>query len=140
MKRRPPQLVLFDIDGTLVRGSPKGKAVEIWKERISAIFSDVYGMSLPFALELKDFNGLVDVGIFWRIAQKLGVSRPVFEKTLPASKDVYHQLLKQALTGKRYRYVAVEEAHTFVRQLKNKNHADFGLITGNIEVNAWLKL
>ncbi len=117
MKRQPPKLVLFDIDGTLVRGSPKGKAMEMWKERMHAVFSEVHGVPLSFELELKDFNGLVDVSIFWHIAQKLGISRASFEEKLPASKEMFHGRLKKALEENSLRYVPVEEAHAFVREL-----------------------
>lgn len=140
MKRQPPKLVLFDIDGTLVRGSPKGRAVEVWRDRLEAVFSEVHGVPISFELDLKDYNGLVDVSVFWHIAQRLKIPRASFEQKLPATKEMFHRLLKQALEEKSLQYVAVEEAHALVRKLVAGKQIAIGIITGNIEENAWLKL
>lgn len=132
------KLVLFDIDGTLVRATQKG--IEAWKGRIKAVFEEVHGMAVPFELEVKDFNGMVDKKVLWLIAQRLGIAREVFEKKFGQSKKVFHRYLRDAVKHGEIAYFPIEEARILVKLVQSTPTISFGLITGNIEDNAWLKL
>ncbi len=138
MKTQPKKLVLFDIDGTLVDSSVK--SVGHWKERITAVFEKVYEKKGPFEIDAHSFNGKVDKQVLRLISERIGISREVFDERFPKARDVYHQELLRVLDTEDGVYTAFEDAKEFVVHLGEHEHIGTGVITGNIERNAWAKL
>lgn len=136
--RDTKKLVLFDIDGTLIDSSPKG--VGHWKERISTVFEKVYNSSIPFEIDVHAYNGKVDKQVFRLISEKIGISRTVFDERFPQAREVYYEELKKIIDTEDDAYRAFAEAKEFVTRLSDIPHIDIGVITGNIERNAWAKL
>lgn len=137
-KQKPKKLVLFDIDGTLVDSS--AKSVGQWKERIAAVFERVYETRIPFDIDVHDYNGKVDKQVFLLITEKIGVTRELFNSRFDKAKEVYHAELVRVLREEEAVYVAFEDAKRFVEALLKEPDVSFGVITGNIEKNAWAKL
>jgi phosphoglycolate phosphatase-like HAD superfamily hydrolase len=134
-KRR---LVLFDIDGTLVINSQR--STNAWKQRLEKVFSDVYGTGAPLVLTVGTFNGRVDRQTFWQIAQAYNIDRKTFLSHIKEAFDVFHGELKRAVEEQTVRYVPIPDAVALVKKLKTHDTFALGLVTGNIEKNAWLKL
>ncbi|MBI5019527.1 HAD family hydrolase [Candidatus Gottesmanbacteria bacterium] len=139
MKKSPKKkLVLFDIDGTLVDSS--AKSVGHWKERITAVFERVYETPVTFEIDVHEYNGKVDKQVFLLIAEKLGITKETFNMRFDKAKEVYHGELKRVLLEEETVYVAFPDAKSFVESLKDAPDIAMGVITGNIERNAWAKL
>jgi phosphoglycolate phosphatase-like HAD superfamily hydrolase len=135
---RNKKLVLFDIDGTLVQTDRQ--SVEQWRIRVVEVFKHVYRKDLPVDFDLARVNGKVERRYFREIAEMLGVSKDDFEKKFPIAAEHFHELLKHHITEKNINFTKIREAADLVGQLENVAHIHMGLVTGNIEKNAWLKL
>jgi len=138
MKTKKKKLVLFDIDGTLVNSSPKG--VGQWKERIATVFRKVYEISVPFDMDAHEYNGKVDKQVFRLLSEKLGIPKDIFDDRFPQARDIYHEELQKIIASEDDAYLAFDDAKTFVSRLIETSHIEIGVITGNIERNAWAKL
>lgn len=138
MTTRKKKLVLFDIDGTLVNSSPKG--VGQWKERIATVFQKVYDVSVPFEMDAHEYNGKVDKQVFRLLSEKLGIPKDIFDDRFPQARDVFHEELQKIIASEDDAYLAFDDAKTFVSRLIEIPYIEIGVITGNIERNAWAKL
>lgn len=136
--KKNKKLVLFDIDGTLITTSAKG--VGHWKERIIAVFEKVYETSIPFEIDAHSYNGKVDKQILRLISEKIGIPREVFDERFSKALDVYHEALLNVLKNEETVYSVFDDAKNFVLRLHTEPHISIGVITGNIERNAWAKL
>lgn len=132
------KLVLFDIDGTLVQTDKQ--SVAQWRIRVVEVFKEVYRKDLPVDFDLARVNGKVERRYFREIAEMLGVSKDEFEKKFPAAAEYFHVLLKHHIEKKNINFTKVREAADLVERLMKVSHIYMGLVTGNIEKNAWLKL
>lgn len=132
------KLVLFDIDGTLVQTDRQ--SIEQWRIRVVEVFKEVYGKDLPVDFDLARVNGKVERRYFREIAEMLGVTKDEFEKKFPAAAEYFHVLLKHHIAQKNINFTKVREAADLVERLTKISHIHIGLVTGNIEKNAWLKL
>ena len=132
------KLVLFDIDGTLVQTDRQ--SVEQWRIRVVEVFKEVYRKDLPVDFDLARVNGKVERRYFREIAEMLGVAKDEFEKKFPVAAEYFHVLLKLHITQKNINFTKVREAADLVGILEKVAHIHIGLVTGNIEKNAWLKL
>lgn len=132
------KLVLFDIDGTLIDSS--AKSVGHWKQRITAVFEKVYDKRGPFEIDAHSYNGKVDKQVLRLISEKIGIPREIFDERFPKARDVYHQELLLVLDTQDAVYTAFEDAKDFVMHLRGHDRIEIGVITGNIERNAWAKL
>lgn len=132
------KLVLFDIDGTLVNSSPV--SVGHWKKRLNVVFEQIYNTPLSFEIEGQKYNGRVDKQILWMIAQELGIPRAIFDQKYLLAKDVLHKELQRVLQTEDDMYVAISEAKCFAEILAKDSRVSIGLLTGNIEQNAWVKI
>lgn len=138
MNKKLKKLVLFDIDGTLIDSS--AKSVGHWKERITAVFEKVYGKKGPFEIDAHSYNGQVDKQVLRLVSEKIGIPREIFDKRFPKAREVYHQELLKVLDTEDPVYIVFEDARNFVHHLLEHEHIGIGVITGNIERNAWAKL
>lgn len=131
------KLILFDIDGTLVLGTKQNNS--LWQERVAMSIQETYGVK-PANPDPMVFNGFVDRNLFWHLVRDTGISKDRFDSLFPKAARKFH-----ALTSKQYKdgysnWTSIPEAVAIVERLLAVNHTTFGVITGNIEKNGWLKL
>lgn len=134
----PKKLILFDIDGTLISSSMA--SVAYWEKRLSAVFEEVHHTPITFQLDIHAYNGMVDKQVMRKIGEQLGISREAFDAGYPMAKDVFHRILKNAMSEGKIHYGRIEDAAKLVALVKKQSDLAYGVLTGNIEVNAWLKL
>ena len=137
-KTNGKKLVLFDIDGTLVQTDRQ--SIEQWRIRVVEVFKEVFRKDLPVNFDLSRVNGKVERRYFREIAEMLGVTKDEFEKKFPAAAEYFHVLLKHHIAQKNINFTKIREAADLVGRLEKLDHIHIGLVTGNIEKNAWLKL
>jgi phosphoglycolate phosphatase len=137
-KSSKKKLALFDIDGTLV--STTRESIEQWRIRVVEVFKYVYGKDLDPDFDLSRVNGKVERRYFREIAEMLGVSKETFEEKFPQAAEYFHQLLTLHVQNKNITFTRITEAWELVGRLRERSDVDLGLVTGNIEKNAWLKL
>ncbi|MDP1722525.1 MAG: HAD hydrolase-like protein [Candidatus Gottesmanbacteria bacterium] len=133
------KLILFDIDGTLVQTT--SNSVQHWKHRIGKVIKEVYGKEVDFQIETHRYNGGVDRNVLRSIARDAGVTDDtVFDAHFSKARQVFHDTLKASVESGEILYHAHPAALELVQLLYTKNDHALGLITGNIEINAWFKL
>jgi phosphoglycolate phosphatase-like HAD superfamily hydrolase len=136
--KKNKKLVLFDVDGTLLISDHKG--VEYWKKRLHAVFETVHQTPIPFELNIHDFNGMVDKQVMWKVAQMLSISKEKFEAKSREMNKVFHEYLKLAVKNREVGYWPIEDAKKLLDKMVTHQYPYYGLVTGNVESNAWLKL
>ena len=125
------RLFLFDIDGTLVTAGGAGRVA------ISRALAAVYGATGP--VEQYDFRGKTDLRIVLDLLRAAGVDEPVIQDRLDACFDAYVREL-EALVGDGARVKIMPGIAEIVRTLASRDDAVVGLLTGNIEPGARVKL
>ncbi len=138
MKNSHKTLVLFDIDGTLTQVTDK--SIAYWEFRLRAVFEETYHVPVTIPLDVNSYNGMVDKKIMWKIAQLVGISRERFDEKFLEGRDVFHKYLKAAVKDGSITYAPIQDAMQLVRRLPPPPAIYYGLVTGNVEKNAWLKL
>ncbi len=124
------RLVLFDIDGTLVRGGAGGRALR------SALLQ-IY--ALPAGNDGVRYDGKTDPRIVREILAYHGQEENFTDERVSSLFSLYLSYLREELTeGKDFR--VLPGAHELVRTLSRKKNFLLGLATGNIEKGARLKL
>ena len=122
-------LLLFDIDGTLVRGGPAKKAFE-------SAMESVFGTAGPIGGH--DFSGKTDPQIARELLGAAGVRREDVEAGFPALWEAYLGGLREKLPGMPMR--VIPGVKTLLERLAEMKEVALGLLTGNILEGARLKL
>ena len=125
-------LLLFDLDGTLVRSGAAGRAA------FNRAFEQVYGVAE--ALERVRLDGNTDqVIIEQAFIEAFG--RPAAETDdVPRFLARYESLLRREIAGAGRRYEVMVGAVELTEALARSEHFVVGLATGNIEAGARIKL
>jgi phosphoglycolate phosphatase-like HAD superfamily hydrolase len=126
----PMRLVLFDIDGTLVRGGAGGRALR------SALLQ-IY--ALPAGNDGVRYDGKTDPRIVREILSYHGQEDQFTDERVSSLFTLYLSCLREELTEARD-FRVLSGAHELVRTLDRKENFLLGLATGNIEEGARLKL
>ena len=124
------RLVLFDIDGTLIRDS--GAA----REAYSIALRETYGFERGVADY--DFSGKTDPEITFMVLGDAGFAREEIEAKFSRLWDVYLTELEQRADLNHIR--ALEGAHALLDELDADPDILLALLTGNIEPGARIKL
>lgn len=124
------RLVLFDIDGTLL--STQGHSVRAMKTAYAA----TYGRD-PSGIEYR-MDGKTELQITYELMGLAGLSRAEIEAGLPRFWRRYEEELRQNVTPGRTRVFPGVAA--VVAQVARLPHALLGLLTGNCEPAARIKL
>lgn len=123
-------LVLFDIDGTLLRTDGAGR--EAMTRTLAAHFGRPYGF------DAVSFSGKTDPQIFREILALAGHGDAQIDGELPALLDAYTETMLAGLTAPRITVLpGVPEA---VAALAARPDVVLGLVTGNVERVAFAKL
>jgi phosphoglycolate phosphatase-like HAD superfamily hydrolase len=125
------RLYLFDVDGTLVTARGAGRIA------LGRALAATYGT--PGDLDGYDFRGKTDPRIVRDLMSTAGVPDAAIEARLPACWDAYVREL-EALVGDGSRVEPMPGVAELVRALAARGDAVVGLLTGNIERGARVKL
>lgn len=125
-----PKLVLFDIDGTLIKDA--GAA----REAFAAALDHTY--SFRDSLARYDFSGQTDPQIAHQVLGDAGLSRDEIDAALPSLWSNYLRGLSERATADRIE--ALPGSVELLEQLHGIPHVTLALLTGNIERGARIKL
>jgi phosphoglycolate phosphatase len=123
------KLVLFDIDKTLVVGS------SFHYHALKNALSHVYGIEDPKSLV--NMQGMTDLKIICTTLSKENVDLKTIKKGLDECMQLMYQNFKKAL--QKQDLVVLSGVKQLLEDLE-KNGIPMGLVTGNMEAIAWLKL
>lgn len=124
------KLVLFDIDGTLIRDD--GAARDAFAEALR----EVYDHTAP--LDRFDFSGKTDPEITWMVLEESGLDDQTIESRLDALWTAYLRGLEQRLGPASIR--VMPGIRELLERLSQQPGVSLALLTGNIEPGARLKL
>lgn len=129
------KLVLFDIDGTLIRPLTQRTALA----RFPYAIKETFGIDVAVDVETWGFNGVVDRGILWELVKEKGVSKKDFLLRLPAMMKLFTHFLED-LSLRESLYEPISDARRLVDIVAVAPHLHIGVITGNLGDAAWWKL
>lgn len=125
------RLLLFDIDGTLLRmHGPAGRA-------ITATLQDLLGHFEPPSFRLS-FSGKTDRRILREFMQLSGYEVPDFEALFADFLSLYPAHFERALEHEQH--TPLPGVFALLDELIRREDALLGLVTGNVEATAWMKL
>ena len=125
------RLFLFDIDGTLVTARGAGRLA------IGAALRATYGTAGD--IDGYDFRGKTDPRIVVDLMRSAGIADDVIEARMAACFDAYTVELERQI-GDGSRVIVLPGVAEVVRALSTRDDALVGLLTGNIEAGARVKL
>lgn len=133
MKRK--KLVLFDIDGTLIRPLKPQKSLERFPYAIGKVFN----VTMTVRSEDWPYNGVGDRAILWDMVKDKGISRAALLHNLPKlARHFYDYLSMVARDGPVYEQVA--DAKKLLDMVVQSSHLSYGVLTGNLIDSARWKL
>ena len=125
------RLFLFDVDGTLVTARGAGRAA------FGRALQATYGT--PGAVDVYDFRGKTDPRIVWDLMRGAALDDAAITRGLDAFFAAYLEELRRAI-GDGSRVQVMPGVAAVVSALAARDDALVGLLTGNIEAGARLKL
>jgi len=130
-----PRLVLFDIDGTLLRAAGAGRRA------LERTFRSVFGVTeIATAAAGVRFEGGTDPRIIAEMADCAGISRAELHRKSAELRSVYLDALRDELARPDPRRAVTKGAIDLLERLRTLESVRLGLITGNIEAGAMEKL
>ena len=124
------RLVLFDIDGTLVRTTGAGRKALGWA------LQEVYGQTGP--VETWDFGGKTDPLLCYELLGAVGLSKSAIDERMDEVLACYLQHLDELLDPGTCRVMPGVEA--LLEALHREPDVTLGLLTGNVQAGAHAKL
>lgn len=129
------KLVLFDIDGTLIRPVAAVEAVR----RFPYAIKKVFGLNVHHDIEMwKTFNGWSDRSILWAYVERYGISKKMFLSQLDALGDAFVDYLNAA-AQKQTLYEPIKDAQSLFMRIHAAQHMVLGTLTGNLPKSAHWK-
>jgi phosphoglycolate phosphatase-like HAD superfamily hydrolase len=125
------RLVLFDIDGTLI--TARGAGRRALKRALLAVFGTAEG------LEGYDMSGKTDPRILFEVMESAGLDRAAVKPRLDEFYEAYARTLTEEI-GDGRDIVTMPGVAALVRRLDQEGDILLGLLTGNIEQGARIKL
>lgn len=125
-----PRLILFDVDGTLIRDD--GAAREAYAKALRQVYD------FPGSLRQYDFSGRTDAQITHEVLRHWGCGEEEIEAGMERLWSVYIEELKRLVNAARVR--VLPGVLQLLQRLSEESHLTLGLLTGNIEPGARVKL
>ncbi|MBL7714098.1 MAG: HAD family hydrolase [Bdellovibrionales bacterium] len=128
---KPQRLVLFDIDGTLLRAGP------MWTESYLGAVAEVFP---DFKPEKVRFGGKTDFQICKEILRDFGIPDPVIDELAPA---IIHRYLEKAgslLSSRGQEMKLLPGVVELLKALSEHPDVSLGILTGNVRKGAQMKL
>jgi phosphoglycolate phosphatase len=126
------RLLLFDIDGTLL--TTNGAA----RRAFHRALLEVYRTAGPIGTHA--FDGKTDPQIARELLALAGLSGPSVDRGLPVLWNCYLRRLAEELEGEDHGACALAGVHALLDALARRPEPVLGLLTGNLEAGAALKL
>lgn len=126
------RLLLFDIDGTLL--STNGAA----RRAFHRALLDVYGTAGP--IDTHEFDGKTDPQIARELLAADGLADHAIDQSLPRLFDEYLANIAREMSGPRHSTSVYPGVRELLDALHGHEDVVLGLVTGNIERGAQLKL
>jgi phosphoglycolate phosphatase len=124
-------LVLFDIDGTMLLAHGAGR------RSVHQAMVDVFGATGP---QSHPFDGKTDPQIVRELGTMAGIADEVLQAKMDAALDRYYEYLEADITGAPHTVELLPGVHDLLDALDLREDVMLGLLTGNIEAGASLKL
>lgn len=124
-------LVLFDIDGTMLLAHGAGR------RSVHQAMLDVFGVTGP---QQHPFDGKTDPQIVHELGTLAGLTDDVIYANMQVALDRYYQYLEADITGRPETVQVLPGVHDLLDELDLREDVMLGLLTGNIEAGAELKL
>jgi len=134
-ERRVPRLILFDIDGTLIRAAGAGR------HALESAFRAVFALehSAEIAAEVR-FNGRTDPAIIADMARAAGLAEGDIDRRGDELQRTYLSELRNELARPDPRRGVLAGVVPLLDALRSNRSVCLGLLTGNIEEAARIKL
>lgn len=126
------RLLLFDVDGTLVRVGGAGR------EALRLAMEEVYGETGP--IDGYDFHGRTDPSIVRGLLRAAGRSDAVIEEGFRRLWKRYREHLGRELAARRGSLRVCPGVRELLAAIVSERGLFAGLVTGNVEEGAWCKL
>ena len=127
----PSRVFLFDVDGTLITARGAGRSA------LGRALEETFGARGP--IETYDFRGKTDPRIIRDLMLAAGVAEARIQARMPACLAAYAVALAEAV-GDGSRVQTLPGVAELVRALGARGDLLLGLLTGNVETGARLKL
>lgn len=128
-------LILFDVDGTLVDTAGAGRRA------LERAFRSVLGLPDIAAVSSRvRFNGKTDPVIIAEIAREAGLDRDAIARLAPALERAYLDALREEMARPDPRRRTIPGVVPLLEALASMREVTLGLLTGNIEEGARIKL
>ena len=127
----PMKLLLFDIDGTLLRSNGAGRRA--MKKGLAPVLE-----TENVSIEGVDFGGRTDPQIIQDIIGINGVQETEIAATLPRAMDAYVHAFKQNFSDTDV--TALPSVVDLIKTLSTLDQLQLALLTGNVQETAYLKL
>jgi phosphoglycolate phosphatase len=124
-------LVLFDIDGTMLLAHGAGR------RSVHQAMVDVYGATGP---QQHPFDGKTDPQIVRELASLAGIDDEIIHSRMDDALDRYYRYLEADITTTPETVQLLPGVHPLLDALEARPDVMLGLLTGNIEAGAALKL
>ncbi len=135
MTQQRKKLVLFDIDGTLIRNAGTAETLG----RFPYALKSVFGIDIEVSKKNWKYHGFVDRGILWDLAQSKGVTRKDFLEKFPILVEKFQEYF-DTLDLHEPMYEIIDGARSLFNALRVKEHVHVGVLTGNLQPAAIWKL
>lgn len=127
-----PIIVLFDIDGTLV--TTGGGA----RQAFGRALGEAAGR--PISPDGYSFSGRTDPQIARDILSSNGIAGSLLEQAIPEAIRLYLKYFEMSLVERRARVETLPGVRALLDRLAGRDEVRTGLLTGNVETGARLKL
>lgn len=132
-------LVIFDIDGTLIRAATIARNLQRFRHAIQAVFGKDIGEVTEEVWKERNYNGKGDRIILWDMVSPLGISRDHFLDRLGELGSALVASL-ESIQRDGPSYEVIPEAKILLEKVIEAPHLSEGVLTGNLGEAARWKL
>ncbi|HTA76555.1 MAG TPA: HAD family hydrolase [bacterium] len=135
---KPSRLVLFDIDGTIL-----GTSRTIWPDPVKEVMEMVLKEAgIPQTIDTSQYRqgGKTDPQIFYDILGLNGLSEEKITLLMPRLREAYLKALRDKITQRPDYIILKPGVEAIIQKLHEHPEVLMGLLTGNFEEGARLKL